>query len=55
MVGDQSPAAAPVLYYYDDGQCVAGQCTWTLRALPCAFGCGGGACNFPLGTPPPAM
>lgn len=53
-IGDQ-PTAAPLLYYYDNGQCSSGQCTWTLRALPCANGCAHGACSFPLGTPPPVM
>jgi hypothetical protein len=54
LVGDQG-SAAPLLYYYDDGQCISGQCTWVLRAMPCAYGCSAGACLFPFGTPPPVM
>jgi hypothetical protein len=34
------------LVYYDDGECVAGQCAWQLRSEWCPNGCTSGACNY---------
>jgi hypothetical protein len=48
---DSSPPA--LLLYYDDGECVAGQCVWALRSLPCPSSCSSGACVDPVGTPAP--
>jgi len=37
------------LVYYDDGQCVSGQCAWEKRYIDCAsIGCFYGACRVPL-------
>jgi hypothetical protein len=38
------------LLYYDDGQCVAGQCTWQVHTMPCRMGCQLGACVIYLST-----
>jgi hypothetical protein len=36
------------LVYYDNGQCVSGQCTWGKRYLDCGtIGCFFGACQYP--------
>ncbi|MGO9837621.1 MAG: hypothetical protein ACLP1X_25815 [Polyangiaceae bacterium] len=41
------------MLYYDDGECVGGQCFWQLGLVKCADGCGNGGCVFPSTTPPP--
>jgi hypothetical protein len=32
------------LIYYDNGQCVAGQCAWETRRVYCNYGCDSGGC-----------
>jgi len=37
------------LVYYDDGQCILGQCAWEKRYVDCAaIGCFYGACRVPV-------
>lgn len=41
--------------YYDNGACVAGQCTWEVRPTACPYtNCSAGACVY-LGTSAPAL
>jgi hypothetical protein len=35
------------LVYYDQGECIAGQCAWQERYARCEYGCGSGACSYP--------
>jgi hypothetical protein len=43
------------LVYYDDGQCVAGQCAWQKLRTYCAYGCADGACLGRPTEPPPQI
>jgi hypothetical protein len=40
------------LVYYDDGQCIAGSCSWKMKDSYCSLGCSQGACGS-IGTVPP--
>jgi hypothetical protein len=41
------------MVYYDDGQCVAGQCSWEIREQYCPDGCRSGGCSAVGATAPP--
>jgi hypothetical protein len=42
-------ASSSWLVYYDDGQCVSGQCVWDMRYIACnQLTCFGGACQTPV-------
>jgi hypothetical protein len=41
------------MVYYDDGECVGGQCFWQLGLVRCPGGCYNGGCVAPTTTPPP--
>lgn len=41
------------LLFYDQGECVSGQCSWQERYVVCADGCASGACIIGVATPPP--
>jgi hypothetical protein len=43
------------LVYYDNGQCVAGQCAWQKLRTYCAYGCDSGGCLGRPTVPSPAI
>ena len=44
-------ASPGFLLYYDNSECVSGQCVWQVRSHACPYGCYAGACSGPPTAP----